>query len=1019
MVPDYYAMLGVDPGADRAAIEAALARCQPAWSSGTRNPKTKHTFQSYLDQIPALRQALLADPLTRAAYDAEILAARRAERDGRLDVLQKRIKLRAAKGGLTVSDRRVLRDEAERLGLTGDDLDRLVESIPPKPEAPTEDDAPDPPLELIDPVMRRQLRVALDHLRKRDLYDALDVPRDAPPWDLAARADAARQRWMKKSQMTAEKTAWLEVVTLAQAHLTTPAARARYDRTLDAEAEDMLADAIAFALKGLSRLDPGTRSALLDEAAALGIAPDRAEVLIRRGCKAQGVARDGVVPPSFGSVAGPPRLLRCRSCGGVTDHATVSRTGTKAACRHCGASLHWACPVDRRSQWVDEPRCGGCGFRIELVEPVRRHFEAAQDAFRHRDYTLSIAHLKRVQELAPNHAGARKGVERVKERVTEIDHARSDYEIARAGARLVEAKTATLAWGRLVDPSTPEWRAAFTEVTRGLRDAQALLARARGLERSDPAKSRELYRRALALASDLPEARLGLDRAPPSPPSDLTAEFIDDRVKLRWAPPPPDGLGPVSYVIVRKPNALPRHPADGVRIGTSTTPTFEDLGATPGTSVAYAVQSVRGGVESAGAVAVGPIFLLGEVRGVRVETRSREVDLWWTPPTGAAEIRVVRKRGSPPKGPLDGEHVEAGPDQAHDRGLEPDRVYHYGIYAVFRTRDGKATASRGVIITAQPHTPVHAIEAPSLYPEADGRVTIRWVEPARGLVKLIRSARPLPHPPGTRLSPNEADALEGDRIEVTAPDYAVDSPPMLGGCYYTPLTTWGGMTTVGHPAVYSCVTDPTDLRASRSGQGQVQLRWRWSPHGTQSLVILRSGTPPTGPDDPHAHIITVHESEYARQGRYTLMLPTSEPGPWHVVVYAITSVDGQPVTSPGNEPSARTVVPGPNPEITVSYGFRRPKLHRRSWSITFHTDPPNSKIPPTVVVTHPRTVPLSADDGTIVATFEAAQDGTTYALPDDVNLKRTRARVFADPRVNPDGLPPIRLVHPEAGATRV
>src|SRR5207249_628454 len=57
MVPDYYAMLGLDPQADRATIEAALARCQPAWSSGTRNPKNKHTYQSYLDQIPALPQA--------------------------------------------------------------------------------------------------------------------------------------------------------------------------------------------------------------------------------------------------------------------------------------------------------------------------------------------------------------------------------------------------------------------------------------------------------------------------------------------------------------------------------------------------------------------------------------------------------------------------------------------------------------------------------------------------------------------------------------------------------------------------------------------------------------------------------------------------------------------------------------------------------------------------------------------------------------------------------------------------
>jgi hypothetical protein len=67
MVPDYYAMLGVEPGADRAAVEAALARQQPIWSSGTRNPKNKHTYQSYLDQIPAIRQALLGDPAASSA----------------------------------------------------------------------------------------------------------------------------------------------------------------------------------------------------------------------------------------------------------------------------------------------------------------------------------------------------------------------------------------------------------------------------------------------------------------------------------------------------------------------------------------------------------------------------------------------------------------------------------------------------------------------------------------------------------------------------------------------------------------------------------------------------------------------------------------------------------------------------------------------------------------------------------------------------------------------------------------
>ena len=32
-------------------------RLQPVWSMGTRNPKTRHANQLYLDEIPALRKA--------------------------------------------------------------------------------------------------------------------------------------------------------------------------------------------------------------------------------------------------------------------------------------------------------------------------------------------------------------------------------------------------------------------------------------------------------------------------------------------------------------------------------------------------------------------------------------------------------------------------------------------------------------------------------------------------------------------------------------------------------------------------------------------------------------------------------------------------------------------------------------------------------------------------------------------------------------------------------------------------
>jgi hypothetical protein len=76
-------------------------------------------------------------------------------------------------------------------------------------------------------------------------------------------------------------------------------------------------------------------------------------------------------------------------------------------------------------------------------------------------------------------------------------------------------------------------------------------------------------------------------------------------------------------------------------------------------------------------------------------------------------------------------------------------------------------------------------------------------------------------------------------------------------------------------------------------------------------------------------------------------------------------------------------------------------------------------VPPTVLVTHPRTVPLSADDGQAVARFPAASDGSTFELPPGVNLRGVRVRLFADPLAEPDTLHPVSFRHPEPDVTRV
>jgi hypothetical protein len=1018
MVPDYYAMLGVAPNADHSEIEAALSRQQPAWSSGTRNPKTKHAFQSYLDQIPALRHALLGDPAARASYDLQVEAVHQADRSRKLDLLQKLVKLRAAKGGLTVSDRALLRGRATALGLSADDLDKLAEPFPLKAETPPEIDTPDAPVDVLDPATRRQIRVGLTHLGLRHLYDALGLNRDAASEAIIARAEEERGRWMRKSQVTAEKTAWLEVISYAQSHLGTTAARAKYDRTLAVEAEEDFSELITFALEGNDRLDPGTRQILVAEASARGITPLRADRLILRTCKTLGIGRDA--PPLDAAMPTATRWLRCRSCGGLTDHAVFARKPDQPApCRHCGIELRWSCPVCQRSRWPDEPRCS-CGFALEFREVLVQAFEAAQQAFKVRDDETALEALRRVQELAPAHVGARKGIEKIKHRRADLAKVALAWQTTRAARQFVAAREVVTQWAKLVDPEDPALQAAWAELTKALHEAGTLLARARRLESSEPNAARALYRQALTLVSDLTEARDGLLRSPPDPPTGLTIESEGDLLRLRWQPPAEDGLGPPRYRVMRHRAGSMNLAAPAELVAETDAPFCDDPGATPGDSVSYSVQSLRDGVRSLTSAQSGPLLVLGEPRNFVSEGRDGEINLSWTLPVKALGARLIRKTGSAPTGPEDGVVVESLRESARDAGLDNDRVYHYTLFAEYRGQAGAVILSRGATLAASPHPPMGGLSAPTLSREPDGRVRVEWRTPVRGSVRIVRSEKPLDREPGERLIQSQLKALDADWLEERGGNTTFDpSPPAAGVCHYTPLTSWAGTWTVGTAAPYSCVPDPTDLRAVRvGGAGRVHLRWRWSPRVSHCLVVSKPGLAPVGPDDPEASVLQVSEGEYSRQGYQTLTLPMAISGPWHLAVFSLVNSDDERLVSPGLEPTARTIVPGPNPEVTVSYTLRKGGFPGRPWSLLFRTEPAGSAIPPTAVVAHPRTIPLSVDDGEIVARLPATRDGASFPIPTTVDLARHLARVFPDPAADPESQAPIRLRHPDAGQTR-
>ena len=442
-----------------------------------------------------------------------------------------------------------------------------------------------------------------------------------------------------------------------------------------------------------------------------------------------------------------------------------------------------------------------------------------------------------------------------------------------------------------MDPQSPELQAAWAELAPSLRRAEALAAKARKLERTAPPSARNLYRQALDIAADLPDALAGLARTPPDPPTAMDAQVLGDRIRLIWTPPPPDGLGPLTFAVLRKRNGVLEHPGDGTRIAEVGTCEFDDMLVTPGETVGYAVLSRRGGVDSVGAISLGPFVFLADVKDVNVELGEREAELTWSPPRGIAEVRVIRKRGGPPTQP---------------EGWRPARL-GLGSRDRPRQRPRSRRSLRDLCRLPDARRPACSPRPGSSCPRDRSRSSRRsWPRKLHGSCKSRRAGSgstgssrsaapsgssalriPFPWRP-VRVSPASRSSLSEDRGSNRPRRIAPTTPirPASGLCHYTPILAWAEAWIIGHGAVLTRVPDPTDLRATRAGSGlgstpgggvRVTLRWRWPAEATAALIVARQGAPPQGPSDPLATTTNVSRTDYERQDCWTLQPADAHP----------------------------------------------------------------------------------------------------------------------------------------------
>ena len=487
----------------------------------------------------------------------------------------------------------------------------------------------------------------------------------------------------------------------------------------------------------------------------------------------------------------------------------------------------------------------------------------------------------------PRPRPASNGLARVGHRLAELDRRRLAYRAAAPAAGSSPRGRRSRGGAGWRSRRSPEIRAAWAELTPRLRHAQALVGSGPGGS-NGPITRRPttLYRQALAIAADLPEAHsAGLQHCPRS----ALGPRLGVRRRPRPAPlDPPRPRRPRPGLVRRPPQAgrpVPAPPRTAPGSPRSPPPEYDDAAQHPRRDGQLRrPEQGRAGVESLATPSPsrGPDHSCSARSRASASRDGEPVDpsfpgtLHRRHHQGAGGVRKVGVR--PRHHPRDGDRVEA----SERPGPRP--------------RPGATTGSITTACSRSTGSPTAGSSRPGASWSRPGRRAAArpWAAPSLtgttmtagsgstgrsrrgGRSRSLRTPRPLPIAPGNHLDAAAADALEGHWIDTEGARPRSTPPPRRWGS--SPLHPLDVLGRHGHGRAWGgllgCVPDPSDLggnapRGSATAGTGPPASWRWSPQGGEgSLIVARAGATPEGPARPRGpRRGTVHEVEYKPGGR--------------------------------------------------------------------------------------------------------------------------------------------------------
>jgi hypothetical protein len=928
-----------------AAIEGQIKTVVSFWNKTKANPKYTAFLQVLLSPKEQADSQDLLDATARTALRKLVEAERKKVVASRFAALDEAIKRISGKGHMTAAECALLvkrfrsgtLDEKAILSRIKVPFGEMKVLLPDESQC-------------LPQAVRKQIRNSLNVLGSSNLYDFLELAPGAARAAVARAWAALDERWRAKGA-DFKKTAAQELLGIVKAHLIDGDPR-RYEASLRWELVEKLDEELGLAAAD-GQVDEREFAALVGFATGLGL-----EVAVARDYIVGLAQRRKVavaVPP-------PENEILCGNCG-----AAQPRAG-RDECAVCHHALWSPCPKCRTRLASGDTRCGNCGFRLENQHQAELAMRRAEIAIDERRWADALVAARRVQELdwlSPSEA--RSLVERALAGQRELDDLRKkvDAEIVakrlHAAHRLAVGLVARAGDHRFVDGKT--LAELVMELERRLKSAATHVAE--GLAHERAGRSRDSvfsYQAALAVAADDVEARKGLARCPPEPPTSARVGLAGGAVSVEWSRSP--AAGDLRYLVVRSTGRPAALPEEGVEVARTTDLACTDQGAGAGLTVFYSVFTDRGGTLSP-PVKTEAVLVAQEIRGLVLEPGNRAVRGVWALATGAqARVRVWRGEDRPPSRAGEGVEIRAaGPTSFVDGDLTNGTTYYYRVAVEYLDAAGRVVFTPGLVASAMPVEPPPPIRDLRLVSDPPG-LLVAFPPPARGVPSIHRVTRPSPWEAGTQVRISQLSTL-GPALPLRAsPPGAVDAAPAPGRTWYVPATVIGDLAVIGEALPFVSVPDVTRVTGENFGS-YLLVRWAWPQESRQARVAWRHDQMPTGPHDPMAEARNITHAKYDEEGAFKIREPANRRH--HIAVFAGVEVDGKLSFGPALGRDTRVIVAAQ--PVRVRYSVRK-KLFSKTLVVTFEADEDIAELPAVALVASEEGLqPIRANPGTTLQTF--------------------------------------------------